>query len=244
MQDDDIARGRHLSRRDALSLIGNAGFAAVLGCSSRESDDPVARRAAPPCIARPQQTEGPYFTDDALNRSDIRSDPAGGAARDGEMLRLTINVYRSSNESCAPLPGAYVDLWHCDADGVYSDVIDPGFNTLGQKFLRGYQLSDERGRARFLTIYPGWYWGRTVHIHFKVRSVSAAGREYEFTSQLYFDDSITDSVHSKPPYSQKGGERIRNEMDAIFRRGGEQLLLPVARDEGVLSASFDIGLLF
>ena len=67
-------------------------------------------------------------------------------------------------------PGAVIDVWHCDAAGVYSDVTDPGFDTTGSDFLRGYQVTDESGRAAFTTVYPGWYQGRTVHIHFKIRT--------------------------------------------------------------------------
>ncbi len=86
--------------------------------------------------------------------------------------------------------GAIVDIWHCDAAGVYSDATDPGFNTVGKKFLRGYQVTDANGGVQFTTIYPGWYRGRTVHIHFKVRAKAKSGQSYEFTSQLYFDDAI------------------------------------------------------
>jgi protocatechuate 3,4-dioxygenase beta subunit len=135
-----------------------------------------------------------------------------------------------------------VDIWHCDALGVYSDVQDPGFNTIGQKFLRGYQVTDAHGEARFVTIYPGWYPGRTVHIHFKIRTAPVAQRHFEFTSQLYFDDVLTDRVHAAPPYAANGLRTARNQHDGIFRHGGDQLMLaPTVVAEGY-AAAFAIGL--
>src|SRR5262245_16350027 len=106
------------------------------------------------CIVRPAQTEGPYFVDEGLLRSDIRSDPSAGSIRPGAELRLAIQVSGLlADSSCIPLPGVTVDLWHCDALGVYSDVQDPGFDTLGKKFLRGAQITDTHGLASFVTIY-------------------------------------------------------------------------------------------
>jgi protocatechuate 3,4-dioxygenase beta subunit len=126
--------------------------------------------------------------------------------------------------------------------GRYSDVRDPDFNTLGRKFFRGYQITDERGEARFVTIYPGWYEGRTVHIHFKIRTSSARPQAFEFTSQMYFDDGLTDRVHADPPYAARGTRTARNQHDRIFRRGGDQLMLaPTAAANGY-EAAFALGL--
>jgi protocatechuate 3,4-dioxygenase beta subunit len=98
-----------------------------------------------------------------------------------------------------------VDIWHCDAFGVYSDAVDPGFNTVGQKFLHGYQITDNNGSVELTTIYPGWYAGRTVHIHFKVRLFAGTTQTYSFTSQLYFDDTFTDQVFAtQAPYNTRG----------------------------------------
>ena len=109
-------------------------------------------------MVQPEQTEGPYFVDKMLNRQDVRLDPVTKATQAGLPLRLTFNVSQVTGEGkCAPLPGAQVDLWQCDASGVYSGVKDPLFNTVGQHFLRGYQVTDARGTANFVTIYPGWY---------------------------------------------------------------------------------------
>jgi protocatechuate 3,4-dioxygenase beta subunit len=153
-----------------------------------------------------------------------------------------MRVSRVDAGNCLPLPDAQVDIWQCDALGVYSDVRDPGFNTVGKKFLRGYQVTDARGEAQFLTIYPGWYPGRTVHIHFKIRTVPVTGRRFEFTSQLYFSDELTDRVHAAPPYSRNGPRTTRNRHDGIFWRGGNQLMLnPSATADGY-TATFVVAL--
>jgi protocatechuate 3,4-dioxygenase beta subunit len=133
-------------------------------------------------------------------------------------------------------------LQQCDALGVYSDVQDARVDTRGRKFLRGYQTTDASGLARFATIYPGWYQGRTVHIHFKIRVPAAAGRALEFTSQLYFDDALTDQVHTRPPYAQKGPRPVRNAQDFIFRNGCDRLMLSVVRDGEGYAATFPVAL--
>lgn len=205
--------------------------------------EPVAAATVPlpACVVRPEQTEGPYFVDTQLNRADIRSDPTDGTVRAGAPLALLFRVARVG-DTCAPLPGAVVDIWHCDADGVYSGVDDNNFgSTVGQKFLRGYQVTDAGGAAAFMTIYPGWYRGRTVHIHFKIRTEDNGGT-FEFTSQLYFDDAFTDTVYTREPYNQRGDRGTRNDNDGLFRNGGELLMLNVIEDGEGYAAVFDIGL--
>jgi protocatechuate 3,4-dioxygenase beta subunit len=197
----------------------------------------------PPCIVRPEQTEGPYFVDERLNRSDIRSDPSDGSVKEGVPLHLALRVHEIRGKDCLPLAGAMVDIWHCDARGVYSDVRERSFDTRGKKFLRGYQTTDADGMVRFQTIYPGWYPGRTVHIHFKIRTHPEARRGYEFTSQIYFDDALTDQIHVQAPYTATGRGRIRNQEDRIFQDGGEELMLPLAPQSPGYAGTFDIGLL-
>jgi protocatechuate 3,4-dioxygenase beta subunit len=147
-------------------------------------------------------------------------------------------VFRAFNisNSCAALPNAQVDIWHCDASGLYSDVAQNG--TSGQKFLRGYQLTNTSGIANFVTIYPGWYSGRAVHIHFKIRLNNLV-----FTSQLFFDDNFTDLVYALAPYNTRGARNTRNSNDNIYGTNGSQLQLNVTQSGGVYSATFDIGLL-
>jgi len=266
--DDDRQIGRILSRREAVSVLGVTGAAMLVGCapggSEPESATTVPAQAGtsgepatatpevaapaetaeslPTCIVRPELTEGPYFVDEQLNRSDIRSDPSNGSVVEGAPLELTFRVSEVSGAGCAPIEGVFVDIWHCDAQGVYSDAQDQGFNTVGQKFLRGYQVTDGSGTARFITIYPGWYFSRAVHIHFKIRSELTSNSSYEFTSQLFFDDALSDQVYSEQPYASKGERSIRNADDGIFQGGGSQLLLEVGQTVAGYAGTFDIGL--
>ncbi len=247
MRDDDRSIGSLLNRREALRVLGAGGAWLLAGCSSAQSTAGAQPRSAATdtaaiCVVRPEQTEGPYFVDEHLQRSDLRSDSGGGAPCAGLPLALTLRFARVAGGSCTPLPGATVDLWHCDADGRYSDVDDPRFSTRGRTFLRGYQVSDAAGEVRFTTIYPGWYPGRTVHIHVKVRAPRPGGGTSEFTSQLYFDDALSDRVFAKAPYAARGQRRGRNQDDGIYRDGGDQLLVPVAELGERCTAAFGFGL--
>ena len=241
MRQEDQPTGLLLSRREVVALLGATAVTWLLtrGINPGQA---MAGMLAPTCVVRPEQTEGPYFVDERLNRSDIRSDPANGRVKVGTPLALTFLVSRLKAGDCQPLAGAQVDIWHCDAMGVYSDVQDPGFDSTGQKFLRGYQVTDPRGSAQFITLYPGWYPGRTVHIHFKIRTAPIARRSFGFTSQLYFDDELTDRVYRAQPYVTTGPRTTRNQQDWIFRRGGDQLLLAATSTADGYSASFPIGL--
>ncbi|MBW4562698.1 MAG: intradiol ring-cleavage dioxygenase [Mojavia pulchra JT2-VF2] len=249
MEKDNRQLSRILSRRQALALFRAAGAAIVVGCIPRKSSSTQAQSSAtvpgsslPGCVVRPQQTEGPYFVDEKLNRSDIRFDPSDGSVKEGVPLQLTLRVSRVSGTSCTPIAGAIADIWHCDALGVYSGVNDPSFSTVGKKFLRGYQVTDANGTVQFTTIYPGWYRGRTVHIHFKLRADTTSKQSYEFTSQLYFDDAITDQVHAQTPYASKGQQALKNAQDRIFQDGGDQLLLTLTKTSFGYAATIDIGL--
>ena len=189
----------------------------------------------------PQQTEGPYFVDGMPNRSDIRSDPSDGSIQQGIPLHLIIHVYGlNKNGSCNPLKGAKVDIWHANSQGIYSDIADQG--TIGKKFLRGYQLTDNNGTARFTTIYPGWYQGRAIHIHDKVRTFDGSEKTLEWTSQLYFDNSINQQVHKQSPYSKHGIPDMTNEQDGIYAgpstdglvqsNTGKHLMVNLTKGEG------------
>jgi protocatechuate 3,4-dioxygenase beta subunit len=239
MESDDRPTGRVLTRREVLAVLGMSGASLLVGCRAASQS---AAAALPGCVVRPEQTLGPYFVDEGLERADIRSDPATGKVSAGAPLELAFLVSRVGEAGCAPLAGARVEVWQCDADGVYSDVKDPGFDTTGQRFLRGHQLTDAGGRARFATIYPGWYPGRTVHIHFKIHGDDPAGRGYEFVSQVYFDDALTDRVHAAAPYAARGARTTRNDDDGIFRRGGRELMVPVSASGEGHAATFEIGL--
>jgi protocatechuate 3,4-dioxygenase beta subunit len=229
-----------------LASLGAAGAAIVLPFPSRGGRLVLPGGVMlPACVVRPAQTEGPYFVDEKLNRSDIRSDPSNGKISEGSLFDLAIRVSSVSGAACTPLAGAVVDVWQCDAHGIYSDVRDTEglFNTVGQKFLRGHQVTNKEGEARFRTVYPGWYPGRTVHIHFKIRTDPSGSRGKEFTSQLYFDDAFSDQVFATAPYAGRNAPRTKNERDGIFRnQGGSQLILDVTRAGEGYASTFDIGL--
>ena len=237
MTDHDRLNGVAIRRRAALRTLGGAG-ALLLG---RGSLAQPAGAAAPACMLTPAQTEGPYFVDERLDRSDIRGDPAGGPLKPGALLTLDLRISAVDGTRCTPVHGAIVDIWHCDAAGVYSDADDASFSTRGSKFLRGYQVTDADGRVRFTTIYPGAYPGRAVHIHFKVRTRSG-GRTLDFTSQLYFDDALTDRVHAATPYPGTPERRTRNARDGLYRRGGRELQLDVASGGDGYRAAYDVGI--
>lgn len=263
MDNDDKPVGLILSRRDMLKVLGVGGATFLASCAAPQvtstllpaldptaaptlagsTQAPSATAAALSCVARPELTIGPYFVDEQLNRSDIRSEPSDGTIKEGAPLTLAIGVFDVSQNSCDPIESAQVDIWHCDSAGVYSGVTDRGFSTVGQKFLRGYQLTDTTGRVQFLTIYPGWYSGRTVHIHFMIRTIGADGNAYEFVSQFFFDETLTDRVYSAQPYAAKGQRDTFNASDNIFNNGGDQLLLDITGDNtNGYAATINIGL--
>ena len=161
------------------------------------------------CVLSPAMTEGPFFVDEGLDRSDIRDGVTGVP------LALDLVVV-SARKDCAPLAGVRVDIWHADARGEYSDV----GAARGRKFLRGYQVSDASGKVTFRSIYPGWYPGRAVHIHVKTPAL---------TTQLFFDEAVTEKVIAQPPYDARGTRFTRNARDGIFRGGrAESLLVDLA----------------
>ena len=252
MKHDDDSVGRILTRREALVALGVGGGALAVGrwalgpgmdAGSVAQGDEIAR-VLPACVARPEQTEGPFFVDTQLDRSDIRSDPSTGAVSEGAPLALRFNVSQIAGGACTPLDGALVDVWQCDAAGVYWGVEDDGApaDAKERQFLRGYQRTDQNGVARFTTIFPGWYRGRAVHVHFKVRT-DVAGQPYEFTSQLYFEEALIDQVHARAPYAARGRRQTTNADDGTFRRdGGESLMVQVSEAGAGYAAAFDIGL--
>lgn len=223
------------SRRQALLQL-------ALGSVALSSSSAWAR-ITPNCVLTPEQTEGPYFLDTSLERSDIRRDPYTGRMSAGVSLYLQLQVTAVKAGQCQALSGAIVDIWHCDAAGVYSGVGDGGGDNAQQQFLRGYQITGQTGKVNFVTIYPGWYPGRAVHIHFKVRTPTRSAKTELLTSQLYFDETVTDSVYQQAPYAQRASGFDRNEQDGIYRSGlGRQLLLKPARDRRGYIAAFNIGL--
>lgn len=197
---------------------------------------PTASTSAAPataatCVLSAEETEGPYYIDGALTRSDITE------RKPGLPLQLRFTVMNVA--SCAALPNATVDIWHCDASGVYSgySAATPGgpggpppggghvAPTNKETFLRGNQPTDATGAAVFQTIYPGWYTGRTTHIHVKVH----VGGNVVHTGQLYMTDALTDSVYAQAPYAAHGKRDTTNATDGIYAQGGTQSMLAMTK---------------
>jgi protocatechuate 3,4-dioxygenase beta subunit len=117
-----------------------------------------------------------------------------------------------------------VDIWHANSQGLYSDIQSIG--TLGKKFLRGYQVTDDDGTVRFTTIYPGWYEDRAIHIHVKIRTFEALQKTFEWTSQFYLSNSINNQVHMLSPYSTHGQPPMTNEQNGIYAGASTDGMLP------------------
>jgi protocatechuate 3,4-dioxygenase beta subunit len=251
LDDDDRPIGRFLSRREILVLFGAGGAAlAVAACAPGTTASPAAPATPgatpganssaaaelPGCVAVPELTEGPYYVDTDLERSDIRPDTTTGDVAAGVPLVLKWVVSRAEGTSCVPLEGAVVDVWHCDALGEYSGVQGDSGN-----FLRGVQRTDAKGQASFTTVYPGWYAGRAVHIHFKIRTEPDASEGFELTSQLFFNDDLSRQIFtSREPYTQKGAQDRPNEQDQIYGQSDGTTLLPVTESGEGYAATFSI----
>jgi len=165
-------------------------------------------------------------------RSDIRSDTKGSTGtQSGLPLTLNITVGSYSSGACTPIANAQVHIWHCNAQGVYSDIQastnDNDADLTGENFLRGYQYTDANGKVTFTTIYPGWYSGRAVHIHVKVRVFDSSGNvTTEATTQLFFDDSISTAVYAaNSDYSRSGTRDTMDSADSIYAAESPALLV-------------------
>ncbi len=289
--DDGVRRSRLLvSRRRALSLGGTIGLGALLAACGRDSASSGAatRGAAPPltptttapddviaaldaartCTTFPEQTQGPYWFDVDSIRSDIRED------RPGALLQLALRVQDvsscSSGGRATPVASCVVEVWHCDAGGLYSgfesgsigsggappgapsrrgagsgQVSDGSYASGDQEapttddgtYLRGAQVADGNGIVQFTTVFPGWYRGRTPHIHLKVH----LNRESVLTSQVYMEDEVANEVYAAAPYGSRTGRRTRNSDDGFFSDDG---VLTVRRQQngylGLINLGVDV----
>jgi protocatechuate 3,4-dioxygenase beta subunit len=213
---------RLLTRRGSLLRFGGllAGFAAVggwkIGTSAGAGAGPAGVASGKVrCLLTPELTEGPYYIPHERVRRNITE------GRAGTPLTLQLSVLDAS--TCRPIAGAAVDIWHADAGGTYSG--EPALGTAGKTFMRGIQRTNAHGIATFQTVYPGWYMGRAVHIHVKVH---IAGNVVH-TGQLFFRDSVTDTVYKRSPYNRRPNRDTRNATDSIYRNGGSKSVLSVRR---------------
>ena len=213
-----------IRRRQALQGMGALVLSrSLFACAQDSSQDVLQRDDLPPsslvdCVVTPEMVEGPFFSDLKLDRADFVTGEDVNVSS-GIPLKLVIHVLQIEGDRCSPMEECQVDIWHADVDGLYSAFASNFFqetDTAGRSFLRGYQRSDARGVVEFNTIYPGWYGTRTLHIHFKLRMQSG----YEFTSQIYFDETINDLVMSMAPYNTRGERLVRNMTDEVFNGTG------------------------
>jgi protocatechuate 3,4-dioxygenase beta subunit len=273
--DEEVRRSRErISRRRALGLGGTVGLGALVAActgsspsgggsapslsasSTAPSDVLGLLDGANTCVAAREETQGPYWFDVDSIRSDLRED------RPGTPLLLAVRAHdlsQCTNRSApTAIPNSVVEIWHCDAGGVYSgfesasqggpDGSGSGGTSNGSysvgdaearptddgTYLRGAQVADRNGVVQFTTIYPGWYRGRTVHIHLKLH----VDRKTVATTQLYFDEAVNDAVFATSPYNQHTGRKTRNEDDSIYDPSG---LVTVRRTASGYLAVINIG---
>ena len=219
---DRFGRRESLIRAGGLAIaVLGAGAVPAAASPSSSSADAVA------CVLSPEMTEGPYY----IANEKIRRNITEGMP--GTPLALQLTVVNAS--TCKPIKGAAVDIWHADAAGAYSGEQSNG--TVGRTFMRGIQRTDARGLARFDTVYPGWYTGRTVHIHVKVH----VGGNVIHTGQLFFNDALTDIAFKKAPYSARPARDVRNAQDSIYQSGGSRSVLKVRKNGAAYVGAISMG---
>jgi len=217
MDSDDKFIGKILTRRDALRAAALAGFSVVFGSRSEAKET---QESSVNLVATPGVEEGPFFVDEGLNRKDVTQGTTRETVANGSPLALHITVHAFRGEKSEPLKDVHVDIWHADAKGTYSDEASGDIqseNTKGEKWLRGYQVTGSDGRVEFRTIYPGWYQGRTPHIHVKIRTYNAqSNKTHEFNTQLFFEEEVNDAMLGRAPYGDRGPRRVRNVWDGLY----------------------------
>jgi protocatechuate 3,4-dioxygenase beta subunit len=216
--------------------------------SATSADGGSAAADAGTCEATPEGEIGPYFADDSdarFNRSNILSNLDGTSTQTGVPLTLTVTVV-DTEKGCAPYVGAQVDIWHCNSSGIYSDQAVE--NTTTETWLRGYQLTDADGKVTFVTIVPGWYAGRTTHIHLRIRSTYSAASSTSDgtnTTQLFFPQTLDDTLAtSVTPYSAEGKNPTTNAGDHVYsgETDGANLLSLTGDSTSGYAAAVTIGL--
>jgi protocatechuate 3,4-dioxygenase beta subunit len=264
---DDHHEGQRVSRRRILAGVSSVSLAGLLAActggsattsgsvttSTGETVSPDATTSedltslfanSGTCTLSPATTQGPYYFDADKIRSDVRED------REGKQLRLAFKVQDS--ETCKPLPNSVVEIWHCDANGIYSGAEaasgaggqggggqggggqPPGGGQPGggsqdlvptddKRYLRGAQVTNTDGIVQFTTIWPGWYAGRTTHVHVMVH----VSNQRVLTTQVMFDEKLNSAVYAEQPYAAHTGRTTFNDGDGIFK---ESMLLTVKQD--------------
>ncbi|MBL7864948.1 MAG: intradiol ring-cleavage dioxygenase [Cyclobacteriaceae bacterium] len=232
------------SRKEFLRRIGAAGIIVPVATACAK-DDPSptttttsTTTTSGSCSVMPTETEGPFpYPGGEANNPLQRVDVTEG--QPGVPLALTLTVVNVNN-SCAVVSGARVDIWCCNKDGYYSGYGgQPGLlgtqSYIGQTWLRGFQLTDSEGKAKFTSIYPGWYGGRATHIHLEV----FVGGVMKKTSQMAFSESVSDVVHVSSLYASHGINTTRNASDNIFNNSATDLASEMLSLTGSVAAGYE-----
>jgi len=258
------------NRREALQLLGAVGVSAIVGCSSNSSGsgnggsttggvdggtDAAANAAdagidlagansdgaqAAECVLTAEQEEGPFYVAVEAIRSDITD------GKPGLPLALTFTIIDVT--TCLPLANAALDVWHCDYTGIYSD--EASQSTTGQTFHRGVQITDADGQASFASVFPGWYAGRTIHIHIKVHIGGAAsgstyaGGHVSHTGNVFFPQALNDAVALVSPYaSGDSNARTLNANDNVWsnQNGSKYVCTYTGSASSAITASIVLG---
>jgi protocatechuate 3,4-dioxygenase beta subunit len=214
---------RTITRSSLLKVAGGAGLAVAFGARAIDALGADAATTAT-CILSPEVTEGPYWIDEKVTRRDVREGKAG--------LPLVLALTVVNAKTCRPIRNADVEIWHCDASGNYSGFDSGGGAQTETRYLRGHQRSNAAGTAMFLTVFPGWYPGRTPHIHLKAHT----GQDrVVHTGQLFFNEAITAAVYKQAPYSGHGQYDTPHARDMIFAQaGGSRAVARLSRRPGGL----------
>lgn len=236
-----------MDRRRFVAGAGGLMLSTGAGAFAFAKSDKKLVMPSDACKPLLQQTPGPYLTTDNPLRSDIRE------GLQGAVLRLDIRVVEPL--ACAPAPGVVVDIWHCDAIGRYAGFVNinfdldslrmtgPGADYASESFLRGRQITDENGIARFVTIIPGWYAPRMPHIH--VRAVTPDLDWSAMSTQLYFPRDLEKAVYETAPYASRGPNPIGPDRDIVLkgdRRALERLTLDIEKDGDGYRAAFELSM--
>ena len=223
---------RTLSRRGLIGVLGGGVASVAFGTRALDAFGTDNADAAT-CVLTPEVTEGPYWIDTRLTRYDVREGRPG--------LPLVLRFAIVNAKTCRPIRNADVEIWHADASGEYSGF-DGGSSGPGgpgggsgpqtkTRYLRGHQRSDALGKASFMTIFPGWYRGRTPHVHMKVH-VGSADRVVH-TGQVFFNEAIQASVYRSGAYAGRGQPDTPHARDMIYAQaGGSRAVVRLGRRPG------------
>jgi protocatechuate 3,4-dioxygenase beta subunit len=246
MANAPVSRRTLLAAGGSVALAGAAGITALHSVGSADNSKlaPVSYsfEDSNGCILTAAAEEGPFYVEEALIRRDIRD------GRPGLLTTLRMKVVDAA--TCAPLPGAAIDIWHCDAQGNYSAAPQLGRQTRDardhltpantERFCRGRQIADANGMVEFTTIFPGWYPGRAPHIHLKAYLAERAAA----TSQLFFASDLAREIYATGIYAPHGQAETTNATDGVLAaaHGANGSWPKAARINNGLTASITLGI--